>query len=475
MKITGRESQVKAMKSLYKLDKSYFVAVTGRRRVGKTYLVDQVYANRMCFRITGIQEGSQSQQILNFIQKLAEYSNIPIVSPPDNWQQTFILFKTYLQGLPKNKKQVIFIDELPWIATARSGFIQMLAHLWNDYLSKEKHFVLVICGSATSWINKKIINDKGGFHNRLTHNIKLKPFTLAETKSFLRSKKIKLTDNAIAELYMAIGGIPYYLENIRKGESPTTAINRMCFSDTGILRYEYDNLYKALYDNPSNHEAIVKALATVKSGLSRLDLIKKSKVNAGGPYTRAMEDLILSGFVIEETPFGKKKRGAIYRLTDEYSVFYHRFISGQKKSDEDIWQLISQSQKYKIWAGYAFESLCLKHIKQIKKALGISKVYTETSSFSHKSKQAKEGFQIDLLIERKDKAINLCECKFYDAPVTITAAYAKQLNHRKSLFRTTSGTPKSVFTTLISNQPVGRNKHYLDAVDNVIELRELMG
>lgn len=474
MRITGREAQVKTMKALYKLDRSYFVAVTGRRRVGKTYLIDQVYADRICYRITGIQDGSQSEQILNFIQKLAEYSTIPIVSPPANWQQTFILLKKYLQSLSKNKKQVIFIDELPWIATARSGFIQMLAHLWNDYISKEKHFILVICGSATSWINKKIINDKGGFHNRLTHNIKLKPFTLAETKAFLQSKKIKISDNAIAELYMAIGGIPYYLENIKKGESTSAAINRMCFSDTGILRYEYDNLYKALYDNPANHEAIVKALATVRSGLTRTELIKKSKVEAGGPYTRAMEDLLLSGFIIVEVPYGKKKRGAIYRLTDEYSVFYHRFIKGQKKSDDDVWQLISLSQKYKIWAGYAFESLCFKHISQIKKALGISKVYTETASYRYQSKKTKDGFQIDLIIDRKDKAINLCECKFYDDKIIITSAYAKQLNQRKSLFKSTTDTHKSIFTTLISNQPLQKNEHSIDAIDVFIPLGDLM-
>ena len=475
MNITGRDTQVKVMKALYKRDKSYFVAVTGRRRVGKTYLIDQVYQDRMCYRVTGIQDGSQEEQILNFIQKLAEYSDIPIVTPPENWQQTFILFKKYLHTLPKNKKHVIFIDELPWIATVRSGFIQMLAHLWNDYISKEKHFILIICGSATSWINKKIINDKGGFHNRITHQIQLKPFTLAETKAFLLSKKIKLNDNAITELYMVMGGIPYYLENIRKGESPTTAINRMCFSDTGILRYEYDNLYNAIYDNPSNHEAIVKALSTVRSGLTRAELIKKSKVDAGGPYTRAMEDLLLSGFVIEEAPYGKKKRGAIYRLADEYSIFYHRFIAKQKKTDEDVWQLISQSQKYKIWSGYAFEALCYKHISNIKKALGISKVYTETASYRHIGTKTNKGFQIDLLIDRKDKTINLCECKFYDTDITISASYAKQLNQRKALFRSSTKTKKSIFTTLISNQPLHKNEHSLDAIDAYVGLGDLMG
>ncbi len=474
MEITGRQAQIKAMKALYSLDKSYFLAITGRRRVGKTFLIDQVYQERMCYRVTGIQDGSQEAQILNFVQKLAEYSDMPIVTAPENWQQAFILFKSYLQSLPKNKKHIIFMDELPWMATPRSGFIQLLAHLWNDYLSKEKHFVLVICGSSTSWITKRIVNDKGGFHNRLTHTLALQPFTLKETKEFLLSKKIRLTDHAITELYMIMGGIPYYLENIRKGESPTVAIDRMCFSETGILRHEYDNLYKALFDNAANHEAIVKALATAKSGLTRAEIIKKSKVNAGGPYTRAMDDLLLSGFIVEETPFGRKKRGSIYRLADEYSVFFHRFISSSKKASKGIWQLISQSQKYKIWAGYAFESVCQKHIEAIKKALDISKVYTETASYRHTSQTTATGFQIDLLIDRKDKAINLCECKYHDAPIVINAKYAKQLNERKALFKSATGSKKTLFTTMITNQDIVKNEYYKDAVDTHISITALL-
>jgi len=241
----------------------------------------------------------------------------------------------------------------------------------------------------------------------------------------------------------------------------------------GILRYEYDNLYKALFDKANNHEAIVKALATVKSGLNREEIIKKSKVEAGGPYTRAMDDLLLSGFIVEETPFGRKKRGSIYRLADEYSVFYHRFIHPNKKSSKGIWQLLSQSQKYKIWSGYAFESLCQKHIAQIKKALGITKVYTETSSYRHLGKKTTKGFQIDLLIDRKDKAINLCECKYHDAPIVITTKYAKQLNERKALFRSATETKKSIFTTLICNHDVIKNEHYEDAIDVSIRLGKL--
>lgn len=472
--MVGREYQIALMNETLNISKSCFVAVTGRRRVGKTYLIQHVYKQNMCLSITGIQNADTQIQISNFIQKISEYSKKRITPKPKNWQEVFVLLKNYLKSLPKNKKQVIFLDELPWINTAKSGFIQLLAHLWNDYLSKEKHFVLVICGSATSWISEKIINDKGGFHNRITHSIQLKPYTLAETKAFLKNKKIILSDSAIVDLYLAMGGIPYYLENIKRGESPAQAIERMCFSENGLLKNEYDNLYKALFDYRENHEAIVACLALAKGGLSREEIIKKSKVATGGPYTRAINDLIVSGFIVEEIPFGKLKRGSIYRLVDEFSVFYHKFIKPNKKANKGIWQLLAASQHYKIWTGYAFETLCIKHVSEIKKALGVFNVYTETSSYRHISKNAKNGFQIDLLIDRKDQVINLCECKFYYAPFEITKNYATQLKIRKSLFKQTTQTKKNIFTTLITNYPLKQNQHSIDSVDVSITISDLM-
>ena len=470
----ARIEQVALMRETLTKTRSSFVAVTGRRRVGKTYLIEEVYRKNMCFSATGIQNGSTLLQINNFTQKISDYSGKIIKDKPKNWQTVFQILKKYFQSLSKTKKQVIFIDELPWMCTNKSGFIQLLAHLWNDYLSKEKHFVLVICGSATSWITQKIINDKGGFHNRITETIQLMPFTLAETKSFLAAKKIQLSDSSIVQLYMTMGGIPYYLENIKRGESPSQIIERICFSETGVLKNEYQNLYSALFDQPENHEAIVAALAEAKVGLSREEIIKKSKVEEGGPYTRTMNDLIVSGFVVEERPYGKLKRGSIYRLVDEYSVFYHKFMKKNKKTHKGVWQILSATQQYKIWVGYAFETLCLKHIPEIKKALGIASVYTETSSYRHISKNADKGFQIDLLIDRKDQVINLCECKFYELPFEISKSYSEQLQLRKSLFKKVSKTKKNVFTTLISNHPLKKNAHAIDSIDVTISTSDIM-
>lgn len=473
--MVGREEQTKAMKDAIKAKKSSFIAVTGRRRVGKTYLIREVYQQNFCFTVTGIQNADLQAQINNFVQKIAEYNkDLLVLGNINDWQKVFFVFKNYLKSLPKNKKQVIFIDELPWIVTPKSGFVQLLAHLWNDYLSQEKHFILVVCGSATSWITHNIVNDKGGFHNRISIPIHLKPFTLAETNEFLKSKNLNFTPSGISEIYMIFGGLPYYLEQMQRGESVAKAIERICFSETGILKYEYNNLYKALFTNWENHEAIVACLAKSHYGLTREAIIEKSKVTAGGPYTRAMNDLILTGFVEEFQPFGKKKRGSVYRLVDEFSVFYHQFMKGNEKKDASVWQIISNSQKYKIWRGYAFETLCIKHVNEIKNALGIKNVYTETSSFSKKGANNTNGFQLDLIIDRKDATINLCECKFYESNFSITKKYAQEIKQRKTAFAEETTTKKMLVNTFIANEDLLENEHSLEVVDVFINVKELM-
>lgn len=474
-KMIGRAEQKQAMQLAINSKQSYFAAITGRRRVGKTYLIRQVYEKYFCFSITGIQNAGMQIQINNFTQKIpAKYTKAVNKGKITNWQQVFVALKLYLESLSKKKKQVIFIDELPWIATSKSGFVQFLAHLWNDYLSVEKHFILVVCGSATSWIKEKIMNDKGGFHNRVNLPIHLEPFTLAETKQFLLSKKIKLTDTGIAEIYMTLGGLPYYLDQIKRGESPTKAIERLCFSKTGILKNEYSNLYKALFSHWENHEAIVKALASKQTGMTRDELINKSKISAGGPFTRTMQDLILSGFVTENIPFGRNKRGVVYRLVDEYTVFYFKFIKGNEKKEAAIWQQISNTQAYKIWKEYSFETLCMKHVNEIKTALGIKAVYTETSSYRKIGNKTEHGFQIDLIIDRKDAAINLCECKFYENNFEMTKKYAQEIKNRKATFKKATGTKKMLINTFITNESMTQNAHTLEVVDAYIQLKDLM-
>lgn len=470
----GRKQEIKRIQALLNSNRSNFLAVTGRRRVGKTYLVDTLLRDYFCFSMTGIQNGNTETQLVNFGIKLAEFNQNDNPIKPANWQTAFHQLKGYLKSLDNSKKQVIFIDELPWVYTPRSGFIQMLAHLWNDFLSKEQHFILVICGSATSWISKKIINDPGGLHNRVTEIIHLRPFSIAETKLFLESKKLRLTNQELAKVYMTFGGIPFYLEQLKKGESFASAVERICFSNTGILKNEYKNLYQALFSNANMHQAIVEVLASYPYGLTNTQILKHLKVTSSGSYQRAIEELLISDFIIENTGFGKKKRGVYYRLSDEYSIFYHRFIKHNKKYIQGMWQQLASGQSYKIWAGYAFESLCHKHIDAIKKAIGIAAVYTEISSLNIAANGKEGGFQIDLIIDRKDDSINLCEIKFHATAFTIDKNYYQQLLHKRERFITHTKTKKQVFITFITNQGLVMNEYANEIVDVAINLEELI-
>jgi uncharacterized protein len=471
----GRKKEIEKIERLLSSERSEFLAITGRRRVGKTYLIDSLLGQYYCFSMTGIQNGSTTAQLVNFSVKLAEFNGTSEPKNIENWQIAFLHLKAYLKTLDRDKKQVLFMDELPWVATPKSGFIQMLAHFWNDYLSKEPHFILVICGSASSWITKKIINDTGGLHNRITENIHLYAFTLAETATFLKNKGFQFSLQEVAKIYMTLGGIPFYLEHLRKGESFAVAIERLCFSPMGILHNEYDNLFKALFNNAEVHQHIVATLAAHPYGMTHIEILQKMGMKqATGSYQRAIEELIISDFVIENTAFGKKQRGSTYRLIDEYSIFYHRFIKPNKKYTVGMWQQLAESQSYKIWAGYAFETFCHKHIDTIKQALGIGAVFTEIYSLSLAGSAEAEGLQIDLLIDRKDGCINLCEIKFHSGLFTITKAYYQQLIEKRQRFINHTSTKKQVFLTFITNHGIVPNAYASEIVDAEIRLEQLL-
>lgn len=469
----GRIKERKKLDTLLKSQRSEFLAVTGRRRVGKTYLIDSYLGSHYCFSMTGIQNGNTQNQLLNFGVKLAEYQSLNTPKAPPNWQSAFLQLKNYLRQLPKDQKQVLFFDELPWIYTPRSNFVQLLAHFWNDYLSKQQHFILVVCGSATSWITQKVINDPGGLHNRLTENIHLRPFSLAETKLFLESKNIRLTDQETAKIYMALGGIPFYLENIRKGESFATAIERISFAPTGLLHNEYNNLYQALFKNAEVHLTIVQTLAKRQHGATKKTILKLSGLKANGSFQRAMNELMISDFIEPFPAFGKSKRDIQYKLIDEFSIFYHRFIRQVRKYTPGIWQQIASGQSYKSWAGLAFESLCFKHIQNIKSKLGISAVYAEISTLNIAGNAIQNGFQIDLIIDRKDQSINICEIKFTDGPYTIDKKAYEAMNAKRQQFLDHTKTKKQLFITYISANGLTENKYTASLVDAEITLEDL--
>jgi hypothetical protein len=395
------------------------------------------------------------------------------IKTPKNWFSAFQLLIQFLEGQSNKKgKSVVFFDEMPWLATHRSDFLKSFGYFWNSWAVK-KNITVVICGSAASWMIQKVVRDKGGLHNRITRRIYLQPFTLKETELFLLSKNIHFERYHIAQMYMVMGGIPHYLKEIRRGESAAQNIDRICFDPAGLLNDEFNSLYGALFDRPENHIALIRALAVKNAGLHRNELLELSGVPNGGGATKTLEELVVSGFVTEYRPFNRKSKESLFRLTDEYSLFYLKFAEELGTQGVGIWKNLQSTATYKVWSGYAFENLCLKHITQIKSALGIEGVYSTYSSFFQKGKEDKEGCQVDLVIDRNDQVINLCEMKFYNGAIQLTKEMANTLRNRIALFKYYTKTPKQIFLTFISSFGLLKNSHSLDIVDSSLTMDDL--
>jgi len=367
---------------------------------------------------------------------------------------------------------IVFLDELPWMATHRSSFLKGLSFFWNSW-AVNQNIIVVICGSAASWMIKKVVHHKGGLHNRITRRIRLKPFTLLETEQFFHAKNINFERYQILHLYMAVGGVPHYLDEVEGGNSAAQNINRICFSENGLLYDEFSKLYSSLFDDAEAHVKIIRALAQKRKGLTRAGIIQTAGVSNGGGLTKILDELEHSGFISMYYPFGKKKKESLYRLTDEYSLFYIRFIEPNRGEGKNTWQQLSQTPIYTAWAGYAFESICLKHLPQIKKALRIDAIYSTASAFFKKGNDDEPGLQIDLLIDRNDHVINLCEMKFYAGELNITKSMAMEFRNKITNFKALSKTRKQVFLTLITTFGIQENKHSLGLVDETLTMEDL--
>jgi AAA+ ATPase superfamily predicted ATPase len=467
--IIGRKEEQVILNQLLDSERPEFLAVYGRRRVGKTFLIRQVFTKRIVFQMTGLARANTSQQLTNFFSVMREADEgINQDNLPKSWFDAFEMLKRYLQKSNEPKK-VIFFDELPWIDTPRSNFLSALEHFWNSWASARPDIILVVCGSAASWMINKVINDRGGLYNRVTQRIRLLPFTLQETESFLRASKITLDRYQILQLYMAVGGVPFYLSEIRQGMSAFQEIDRLAFSPNGFLATEYDNLYRSLFSHAERHITIIETLAKKPHGLSREGIVQFSSIKDGGALTTVLRELEESGFISKSYPFGKKIRDSIYRLSDQYSLFYLKFIKDQHRTGSGSWLSRIDSPAWRAWSGYAYESICLQHISTIKKALGISGVYTEESSWIDKARSV----QIDLLIDRRDHIINLCEVKFTEQPFTLTKPHKEELEKKLFTFKEESQTRKSVFPTLITTFGLKDGVHSLGFIQSVVTMDDL--
>jgi len=468
--MVGRHKEQNILKKLLQTSGSEFVTVIGRRRIGKTYLIRTCYEKEIAFEITGIQNATFDEQLNNFLFSLRYYfghEERP-EHKPQSWLEAFQMLIIRLERLKTKKKVVIFLDELPWLATARSGFIKGLSFFWNSWASKN-NIVLATCGSAASWMIQKVILNKGGLHNRVTKQIVLQPFTLSESMSYLKSRGIRLEHYQMAQLYMTLGGIPYYLKQVPMNKSVPEIISELIFDKSAPLRYEFENLYQALFSNYEKYITIIEACYSKWKGITHTELIKITGFKSGGSLTRMINDLVVSRFLNQSQPYGKKKKESLIRLIDEFSIFYLKF----KRNTHYInWRAVSQSQSYKSWQGFAFENLCHKHIPEIKKALGISGINTSEYSLYIPSTKNNNAAQIDLIIDRNDEVIHLCEVKFHNKEFTISKSYRSELETKIRTLRAQLPPYKIIHLTAISTFGIKENKHS-NIVNHNIRLKNL--
>jgi AAA+ ATPase superfamily predicted ATPase len=471
MKIAGRKEEIYILQEILSKEESAFLAMYGRRRIGKTYLIREVYKQNIVFECSGLHQRDLSQQLENFWLTLLERDKIKRTNAPKTWLQAFSLLKEYLTSVKSTKKKVVFLDEIAWFETPKSGFLAALDHFWNQFCSTRNDILLVICGSAASWMIDKVINNRGGLHNRVTDHIRLMPFTLKETKEYLELNKVRLTLKDITSLYMSTGGIPYYLKDAKPGKSVAQILDDLFFKTHAKLKGEFDNLYASLFKNSHLHVAIVKALATKNKGLTRNEILAETGITSGGGFTLLLHELVACGFVKEIYPIQKTKEDTLYRLVDEYSIFYFKFLVNQKPNES--WLQLSNTQSYKIWQGYAFETCCFKHISQIKKALGISGIISNEYSWVQKGTGAEKGTQLDFIIDRNDNCINLLELKYYDTVFEVSQDYARQLTEKASIFKIKNKLKKNVFITLLTANGIKINEHYLSVITNQLMVDDL--
>jgi hypothetical protein len=467
--IIGRQKEIAILQEALVSNEAEMVAILGRRRVGKTFLVTTTYQNSIVFELSGAQGATTRQQLKNFRDELTGLQENPFpMAIPEDWLSAFQMLKQYLKTRNSSEKKVIFFDEVPWLAAHKSGFLEALGYFWNSWASRQ-NLVVVICGSAASWMIRRVVHDKGGLHNRITKHIYLQPFTLAETEAFLQSKEIFYDRMQILHLYMALGGIPQYLKDVKQGQSAAQNIDRLCFEPKGLLQDEFSKLYSALFNQADRHITIIRVLSQKWKGMDRAEIIQKAKLDSGGGTTTLLEELEQSGFITSYFPFGKKKRDKIYRLTDLYSLFYLHFIENTMP-EEGAWLQLSQSQKFKSWAGYAFENICLCHVPQIKKAMGISGIYSSVSTFYKKATDNAVGAQIDLVFDRNDRIVNLFEMKFYDDIFVPTQDFADNLRQKKAVFKTETDTKKQISWVVLAAFGLKHNQYSLGLVDNVLTM-----
>ena len=483
-KLIGRKEECEILQVLFNSTRPEFLALYGRRRVGKTFLIREFFKNKeaVFFNVTGSKDGTLKEQIEHFIQQIGTiFLGGIIPKPKKTWNDTFKILTDAITTSVQNKKIILFFDELPWMDTRNSRLLHNLDYYWNQHWSNDNRIKLIICGSSASWIINKIIKSRGGLYNRITRKIHLEPFDLINTKRFLKRQGINLNNQQIAQLYMVTGGIPYYLAYIEKNLSATQNIEKLAFSKSGFLLEEFDSLFSSLFDDHETHIEIIRIIAQSHSGIGQRAILEKiGKSQLGGRGLNKLSALEDAGFIISFKPLFHKRRGIYYKLIDEYTLFYLRWIEPIRKSlqirslDKGNWQEMQNSPAWNSWLGYAFETICYKHISQIRKRLSISPTAIANSwRYIPKDKSSDSGAQIDLLFDRRDGAITLCEIKYSNKSFILNKQYAKNLLNKREIFIKKTRTEKQVFIVMIASSGMRDNLYTDDLISGVVTLNDL--
>jgi predicted AAA+ superfamily ATPase len=486
-KVIGRQKEKDLLDRFLEAKEPEFLAIYGRRRVGKTHLIREHCGPKaeIFFTVTGQKDATYKQQLFHFKQQLEQvfYQGAPLPELA-SWESAFRILCDAIEA--KQDRGVsgpilIFLDELPWLSTKRSGLIQALDHTWNTRMSRMKQLKLIVCGSAASWMLENLINAKGGLHNRINRRIRLEPFTLKETAEYLSYRKVKTNKAQVVELFMAFGGVPFYLQQVEKGRSAAQNISASCFDPSGVLSDEYQRLFASLYTNAEVHDKIVRVIAKKREGILRDDLIRTIGLSSGGRLLTRLAALEEAGFIGSFVPYGNKKRLKSYRLIDEFIGFHLKWIEKAPRgvladNGLDYWMAKAQTPSYRAWAGFTYEGICLKHAGQIKKALGIEGIAAEVATWRHvpqRSAREDKGVQIDLIFDRADGVINVCEIKYSDGLFQVDKKYATELKRKLLVFEDKMRTPKNILLTLVTTHGLKKNVWSEGLVDSVVTLNDL--
>jgi len=491
--LVGRVQEQKILEKAYNSEQAEFIAIYGRRRVGKTFLVRQYFTENQSmikkgasfFYVTGTKDASLQDQIANFTQEIGNtfYSGAPL-EVKSNWRDTLQTLTQAIKNTPAKKRIILFFDEFPWLVTRNSNLLQTLEYYWNHHWSRDSRIKLIICGSSAGWILKNVVNNKGGLYNRVTRTLHLQPFNLQETQEYLSSLKIKLNQQQIAHLYMVLGGIPFYLSQIEPGLSAIQNVEKLAFKDSGFLIKEFPNLYATLFEESQTHIDLTRLISQYPYGIGQEEITRKlSYLSSGGRIVEWLSDLENAGFILRVKPFLHKKKGIYYKLIDEYSLFYFKWLEPIKDSllekgmRAGYWENLQNTPAWNSWVGYAFESLCYKHIPQISHGLRLSPTaipYAWRYAPSKKDDgEPDQGAQIDLLFDRDDDAITICEIKYTQSPFAIDKRYSEQLNQKLKVFKAVTKSKKQLFLSLISASGVKKTIYSEEMLASSIALDAL--